>query len=198
MRIVAGRYRGRPITAPKTDGVRPTLDRVRQAVFNVLAHGIDGFSLQDARVIDLFAGSGALGLEAASRGAAQVIFVETASPARAAIRENIERLGIGGMARILKRDATDLGPSKSATADNTLAFLDPPYGRQLAEAALEQLARGGWLAPGAIVVIEEDRLHAVTLPLPYEEVTRRNYGQTEIVIARFSAENGTVRSASDD
>ena len=128
MRIVAGRFRGRPLAAPDGRATRPTSDRARQALFDTLAHAAWAPDLEGARVIDLFAGSGALGFEALSRGAAFTLFVETDEAARGAIRENIDALDLFGATRVHRRDATDLGPRPaSAGAPFDLAFLDPPY-----------------------------------------------------------------------
>jgi 16S rRNA (guanine966-N2)-methyltransferase len=154
MRIVAGRFRGRAIASPKDEVVRPTSDRVRESLFNVLEHGIDGFSLSGARVLDLFAGTGALGLEALSRGAAFCLFVDEGVAARALIRTNIELFQLTGATRIFRRDATDMGPA-GTVAPFALAFLDPPYGKGLGERALTSLGDGGWLLPAAVAVLEE-------------------------------------------
>jgi 16S rRNA (guanine966-N2)-methyltransferase len=184
MRIVAGRFRGRPIATPDHDGLRPTSDRVREAVFNVLAHGIDGFELSGARVIDLFAGTGALGLEALSRGAAYCLFIDTEAEARALIRRNVEAFGLTGESKIFRRDATDLGSAGPRDVVN-LAFLDPPYDQGLADTALASLVSGGWLAPGAVVVIEERDGIAVALPPGLLEIDRRRYGDTQVIFARL-------------
>jgi 16S rRNA (guanine966-N2)-methyltransferase len=184
MRIVAGRFRGRAILAPKDDSVRPTADRVRESLFNILEHGIEGLSLQGARVIDLFAGTGALGLEALSRGASFCLFVEEQVEARAVIRANIDALQLTGATRIFRRDATDLGPA-AQIAPFRLAFLDPPYGKGLGERALVSLAEGAWLAPGAIAVLEERESAAITLPTAFTELDRRSYGDTQILIAQY-------------
>ena len=156
MRIVAGAHRGRPIQAPKGAKTRPTTDRVREAVFNKLAHAPWARELDGARVIDLFAGSGALGLEAISRGAAFALFVETDPAARGAIRTNVEALQLYGCTKLHRRDATDLGKKpEKVGAPFDLAFLDPPYEKGLGETALERLVTGGWVADHAIAVLEE-------------------------------------------
>jgi 16S rRNA (guanine966-N2)-methyltransferase len=186
MRIVGGSLRGRPITAPQHEGLRPTADRVRESLFNILAHGVPGFSLDGARVIDLFAGTGALGLEAISRGAAFCLFVDNEAEARALIRSNIEKFGLTGVTRIFRRDADDLGPAGTMPPFN-IAFLDPPYGQGLAEKALASLAEGKWLVPGAIVVAEERAGISVALPAPFAELDKRTYGDTQIAIARYAA-----------
>lgn len=186
MRIVGGRLRGRAIEAPSHDGLRPTADRVRESVFNILLHGIDGLDLEGARVIDLFAGTGALGLEALSRGAAFCLFVDDAVEARALLRTNVEAMGLTGQTKIFRRDATTLGPSAPHQPFD-LAFLDPPYGKGLAEKALVAAKDGGWLKTGAVAVVEERATGTVALPTGFTEIDRRNYGDTQIVFARFGA-----------
>ena len=186
MRVVGGKFRGRPIAAPEHAGLRPTADRVRESLFNILAHGIEGFSFDGARVIDLFAGTGALGIEALSRGAGYCLFVEEAAEARALIRTNIEAMGLTGVTRIFRRDATDLGPAGNMEA-YALAFLDPPYGQGLGEKALAALGGGKWLAPGAIVVIEESAEAEVQWPAGFSGIDRRSYGGTTIVFLRYDA-----------
>ena len=185
MRIVGGKFRGRPLAAPTGEGTRPTSDRVRESVFNILLHGIPDFSLPGTKVLDLFAGTGALGLEALSRGAAFCLFVEEDAEARALIRRNVEALGLTGVTKIFRRDATDLGPA-SRNGGFALVFLDPPYGQGLAERALVSAAAGGWLAPGAIAVIEERKGTAVSLPAGYMPLDRRAWGDTEVLFARFA------------
>lgn len=186
MRIVAGKFRGRALATPEHDGLRPTSDRVRESVFNILAHGIPDFSLEGARVIDLFAGTGALGLEAISRGAAYCLFVEDQAEARALIRRNVEAFGLMGESRIFRRDATDLGPAGRSDR-YSLVFLDPPYGKGLGEKALSGLASGNWLNPGAICVLEEREGTAVGLPEAFTLLDARTYGDTEVRFLRFGA-----------
>ena len=155
MRIVAGQFKGRPIKAPKTDATRPTSDRARERLCNILAHAAWAPDLEGARVIDLFAGSGALGLEAISRGAAFCLFVETAHAARGAIRENVDTLQLFGATRIHRRSATDLGDLPAGLgAPFDIAFMDPPYRKGLIAPCLKALPNGGWLAPGALIVAE--------------------------------------------
>ncbi len=185
MRIVGGTLRGRPITGPQHEGLRPTSDRVRESLFNILAHGVDDFSLAGARVIDLFAGTGALGLEAISRGAAFCLFVDTEPEARALIRANVEAFGLTGVTRIFRRDASDLGPA-GTMAPFQLAFLDPPYDQGLGEKALAALHEGGWLTTAATVVVEERAGTDIALPAAYLEIDRRTYGDTQILIARYA------------
>lgn len=153
MRIIGGNFRGQKLKAPEGDRVRPTSDRVREAIFNILQHG--DHPLDGARVLDLFAGSGALGLEALSRGAVQVVFVDDHAVSRAAIRDNVEALGVTGQTKVFRRDATHLGEMPvGAQGPFDLIFLDPPYGKGLGETAIASAIEGGWLAPGAQIVFE--------------------------------------------
>jgi 16S rRNA (guanine966-N2)-methyltransferase len=177
MRIVGGRLRGRVIAPPSSGAaIRPTADRLREALFNVLVHAY-GDPVTGARVLDLFAGTGALGLEALSRGAAFTLFVDQAADARALIRANVQDLGLAGVARIFRRDAAALGAAHPIEPF-TLAFIDPPYGRQLAERALAAARAGGWLAPGAIIVVEEAADSGFSAPEGFEEIERRRYDDT--------------------
>jgi 16S rRNA (guanine966-N2)-methyltransferase len=158
---------------------RPTLDRVREALFNILAHGVEGFEIEGARVLDLFAGSGALGIEALSRGAAYCLFVEDNAEARGAIRENIEALGLTGASKLWRRDATKLGPA-APMQPFRLLFADPPYGKGLGEAALRAAMEGGWLAPGAVCVLEERADTPIAVPAGFEPADVRTYGDTAL------------------
>jgi 16S rRNA (guanine966-N2)-methyltransferase len=186
MRIVGGRLRGRALFGPKTDSIRPTSDRLRETLFNILVHSYDD-PLPGGKVIDLFAGTGAFGLEAVSRGADFCLFVDDGAQARALIRENVEALGLGGVTRIFRRDARHLGAAPPGDP-YTLAFLDPPYDRGLAQPALTSLARGGWLAPGALVLVEEASAAVFEPSAGYEVLERRDYGETEVIFLRFSPE----------
>ncbi|MGE3304199.1 MAG: 16S rRNA (guanine(966)-N(2))-methyltransferase RsmD [Hyphomonadaceae bacterium] len=155
MRIIAGTFKGRGIEAPSGRATRPTADRAREAVFNILAHAPWSPGLEGRRVIDLFAGSGAMGLEALSRGAAFALFVETDAAARGAIRANIEALGLFAQTRVHRRDACNLGLRPAGLdAPFDLAFLDPPYGQGLGEIALQRLREGGWITPDALITFE--------------------------------------------
>src|SRR5262245_42778514 len=146
MRIVGGTFKGRAIATPVGRDTRPTSDRAREAMFNVLAHAAWSPGLDGRRVLDLFAGTGALGFEAISRGAAFALFVETDAAARGVIRDNIESFGLFGVTRIHRRDATDLGAKPAGLGEPfDLVFLDPPYKRGLGEAALSRLGEGGWI-----------------------------------------------------
>jgi 16S rRNA (guanine966-N2)-methyltransferase len=184
MRIVAGRFRGRSLAAPDDARTRPTSDRVRESVFNILEHGIPDFSLAGVRVLDLFAGTGALGLEALSRGAAFCLFVEEDAAARGLIRRNVEALGLGGITKVFRRDATNLGPAGNRGGFG-LVFLDPPYEKELAPRALASAAVGGWLGRGAVAVIEESRRAAVALPDGFESLQQRIWGDTQVLFARW-------------
>jgi 16S rRNA (guanine966-N2)-methyltransferase len=154
MRIIAGTFSGRPLAAPPGRGTRPTSERAREAIFNVLAHAPWSAGLEDRRVLDLFAGSGAYGFEALSRGAAFALFVETDAAARGAIRDNIEALGLFGNTRLHRRSAIDLGRRPAIDAPFDLVFIDPPYGKGLAETALGKLSEGAWITDGAAIVLE--------------------------------------------
>lgn len=191
MRIVAGKFRGTRIEAPKGLATRPTSDRVRQALFNVLEHGAPHFNFEGARVLDLFAGSGALGLEALSRGARFCLFVEESAAARAAIRRNVEALGLTGITKIWRRDATKLGERGTQLAFD-LVLLDPPYGRGLGEQALAGLIEGGWCGEDAIVVLEERADAEISLPAPLTEIDARTYGESQIRIARLLTKTGSA------
>ncbi len=182
MRIVAGQHKGRAITAPKGRSTRPTSDRAREALFNVLAHADWAPPLEGARVIDLFAGSGALGLEAISRGAAFCLFVETDHGARGAIRANIEAMGLYGVTRLHRRSATDLGDKPAGVgAPFTLAFLDPPYGKGLVRPALETLVKGHWLTAAALAVVEVSADDAVEPPQGWRIDDERTSGAARIL-----------------
>jgi 16S rRNA (guanine966-N2)-methyltransferase len=182
MRIVGGRLRGRALATPKSSAIRPTADRLRESLFNILTHAY-GDPVTDARVLDLFAGTGALGLEALSRGAAFALLVDDAAAARALMRDNVASLGLGGTARIFRRDATALGEAHPVEPF-ALAFLDPPYGQGLAERALISARAGKWLTPEALVVVEEAADAAFKPPAGFEEIERRRYDDTELIFLK--------------
>ncbi len=168
--------------APKGTVARPTTDRTREALFNILTHR-PGFAFETLRVVDLFAGSGALGLEALSRGAAFCLFVENDAGARGAIRENIETLALFGRTKVHSRSATTLGPlPASAAPPFDLAFLDPPYGKNLIAPALNSLDTGGWLSPGALVVVEHPATEEVAPSNAYKTITTRHFGDCALSI----------------
>jgi 16S rRNA (guanine966-N2)-methyltransferase len=185
MRIVAGSLKGRAIVAPEGQNTRPTSDRARQAVFNVLEHASWAEPLHGARVIDLYAGSGALGFEAVSRGAAFCLFVEIEDDARGAIRENADAYGLMGRTRVHRRSATDLGvrPGSAGEAFD-IAFLDPPYARGLGEQTLARLLEGNWLKPGAIVVFERGSDEPDIDTPGYERLDARDYCTARVLFLR--------------
>ena len=185
MRIVAGRHRGRALAPPGDLALRPTADRVREALFNVLVHGLD-VELDSATVLDIFAGTGALGLEALSRGAAQALFVEIAHPSLALIRDNVATLGEESRAQILRRDATRLGAPPAGITPARLAFLDPPYGENLAPLALAAAAERGWLAPGAVCVVETRRDEDFAAPEGFTMRDERTYGGTRLYFLQWT------------
>jgi 16S rRNA (guanine966-N2)-methyltransferase len=182
MRIVAGRFRGRSIAAPAGPSIRPTSDRLRETIFNILEHAYGG-PVDGARVLDLFAGTGAMGLEALSRGASFCLFVDQGAEARSLVRGSIESLGCGGEARIFRRDATKLGEAKPL-APFSLLFCDPPYGKGLPSRALASAKAGNWLAPDALVVVEEAAAADFAFPPGISEIERRRQGDTLLVFGR--------------
>lgn len=186
MRIIGGSFRGLKL-AEVGEGdaaahLRPTTDRVRESIFNLLINGSHGNPLPGAHVLDLFAGTGALGLEAISRGAARATLVDDGAAAAALIRQNIARARAGDRVRHLKRDATRLPPATEAVS---LVFLDPPYGQSRGEAALASAIAGGWLAPGATILWEESA--APALPPETTLLEQRRYGSTLVTLARWKA-----------
>ncbi|MGH6717486.1 MAG: 16S rRNA (guanine(966)-N(2))-methyltransferase RsmD [Bradyrhizobium sp.] len=182
MRVVGGRLKGRNLASPSSREIRPTADRLRESVFNILVHAY-GDPVPEARVLDLFAGTGALGIEAVSRGAAFALFIDNSAEARALLRNNVEALGLGGVTKIFRRDATNLGPVHPLEPFS-LVFLDPPYGKGLAEKALASLREGGWLVPGTLLVVEEAKASSFAAPDGFEQLERRVYDDTEIVFLK--------------
>lgn len=180
MRIVAGKFGGMRLAAPKSKNIRPTSDRVRESLFNVLRHGLDQ-PFEGMRVLDLFAGTGALGLEALSRGADLAVFVDTEIEARALIRQNVDHTSSGGVSKIFRRDATRLGPIGTLPPFD-LCFLDPPYGKGLGERALASARDGGWLKERAICVLEEDAKAEIELPSGFHLTDTRKIGDTAVLI----------------
>jgi 16S rRNA (guanine966-N2)-methyltransferase len=185
MRIIAGKHRGRALAAPEGGSVRPTSDRAREALFDILAHGrfADRPVFEEARVLDAFAGTGAFGLEALSRGAAQASFIEKDRTTLAALRANITALGEEQHAAVLPGDA--LHPPK-AGAPAALAFLDPPYAEDIAAPALAALAASGWLAPGALAVVELAAKRKFAPPKGFTLLEERRYGAARLVFLRFT------------
>jgi 16S rRNA (guanine966-N2)-methyltransferase len=182
MRVVGGRLKGRNLAAPSSRDIRPTADRLREALFNILIHAYDD-PIEDARVLDLFAGTGALGIEAISRGAKFTLFVDNGAEARALMRDNVEALGLGGVTKVYRRDATNLGPAHPMEPFS-LVFLDPPYAMGLADKALVSLRDGGWLARSALLVVEEAKAAAFKAGEGFTELERRAYDDTEFVFLR--------------
>jgi 16S rRNA (guanine966-N2)-methyltransferase len=193
MRVVAGRLKGRRLVvrvaragardSPEGRDIRPTSDRAREAIFNIIVHGtLTDTPLEGARVIDLFAGTGAMGIEALSRGAAHATFVESAPAALDALSANLSALGLAGVSRILRVDTRRL---PAAPQPASFAFLDPPYGEGLAAPALEALAQGGWLAPGALCVLELGLRDPFEPPAGFTLLDERRYGAARVMFLRF-------------
>lgn len=185
MRIVGGRLKGKTLNTPKDNAVRPTSDRVRESLFNILAHGIDNFSLEDAYICDLFAGTGALGIEALSRGGRWALFVDNSSASRGLIRDNTMTLGLNGISKISRQDATDIGPRSKRSPQFDLVFADPPYEKSLGEKALFSLHKHGWLKPNSIIILEESKRAEIEMPDCFDIIDERKYGDTVIIIARY-------------
>ena len=178
MRIVGGEFRGRALATPKSNAIRPTIDRTRESLFNILSHAHPGV-LDGTRILDLFAGTGAVGIEALSRGCRSALFVENSVEGRSLLWENIDALGLHGRARILRRDATSLG-SHGNVEPFHVVFADPPYGKGLGEKALASAHNGGWLVPGALVILEERVDVAPALDPVFKFVEDRQFGETRI------------------
>jgi 16S rRNA (guanine966-N2)-methyltransferase len=183
VRIIGGKHRGQRLIAPAGRSTRPTSDRVRESIFNILAHRA---SIEGSRVLDLFAGSGALGFEALSRGARFCLFIENDAEARAVIRENAEAFDATGICKIWRRDATQLGNCAPQTRFD-LAFIDPPYGKELGAAAIASLVKGQWLTQDATIVLEESTRSVVAIPPQLQLVDSREYGDTKVIFCRNSA-----------
>jgi 16S rRNA (guanine966-N2)-methyltransferase len=188
MRVVGGRLKGRNLASPASRDIRPTADRLRESLFNILIHAYDD-PIVDARVLDLFAGTGALGIEAVSRGAKFALFIDNGAEARALMRDNVEALGLGGVTKVYRRDATNLGPAYPVEPFS-LVFLDPPYGKGLADQALVSLRDGGWLMPSALLIVEEAKAAGFKGPEGFSELERRAYDDTEFVFLRAAAAIG--------
>jgi len=183
MRIVGGALKGRALKGPRSDAIRPTSDRLRETLFNILVHSYSD-PIDGARVLDLFAGTGAMALEALSRGAASALFVDEGAEACAIIRANIATLGLEERTRVLRRDARKLGAAPAGDRFG-LAFLDPPYRKDLAAPALRALRDGGWLAPGALIVIEDSAQAEVSLPEDFALIETRCFGDAQVLFARL-------------
>jgi 16S rRNA (guanine966-N2)-methyltransferase len=189
MRVVAGRFRGRRLAAPVGRATRPTADRVRQAIFDVLTHGAPAIDFPATTVLDVFAGAGAMGIEALSRGARHATFIDQEGTAIACIRRNVGALGAGDVSLVLKLDIGRLGtPPRAAQAPCGLAFLDPPYGQGLAPTALHRLAALGWLAAGAWCVVEVGAQEAFRAPATFEPLDERTHGAARVIFLRRSGD----------
>jgi 16S rRNA (guanine966-N2)-methyltransferase len=185
IRIVSGDLKGRRIATPDSEATRPTSDRARQAVFNILEHAAWSDGVGGLRIVDVFAGSGAMGLEALSRGAANVLFVENDRDAGEAIRHNLEAFRLEDRAKLARRDATAIGKAPDTPFD--VAFLDPPYKSGLGEQALASMAAGGWLQPQALIVFERSASEALTHLDGYEVLDVRRYGAASVSFLRAKA-----------
>lgn len=184
LRIVAGEFKGRALAGPKSDAIRPTSERHRGSLFDILEHGL-AFDLAGVRVLDLFSGTGALGLEALSRGARSCVFVEEGVEGRGLLRTNIEALGLGGRTKVFRRDATRLGAAGTLEAFD-IVMADPPYGRRLGEAALEAALAGGWLRPGALAVLEEGKGAPFSPIAGFDLLDERDMGASVLRFLRVS------------
>ena len=185
MRIVGGSLKGRRLLAPEGRTLRPTSDRAREALFNLLTQGRfigEGNPLIGARVLDAFAGTGALGLEAISRGAAEAAFMEKDAQALQTLRANIKALGVEQKARVVPADVAN---PPGAVRPCDIILMDPPYNRDLSEPALLALTRGGWIAPGSLVALEVDRQEAITLPAGFQLLDERIYGKAKLIFLRY-------------
>ena len=178
MRIVGGEFRGRSLAVPKSNAIRPTADRTRESLFNILSHAYPE-AIDATRMMDLFAGTGAVGLEGASRGCRHVLFVESSVEGRGLLWENIDALGLHGRTRMLRRDATDLGSVGNLEPFDFL-FADPPYGQGLGEKAFAAAADGGWLVPGALAILEERADAVVNVPPVYVLLEERTFGDSKM------------------
>ncbi len=183
MRIVGGEFRGRSLAVPKSNAIRPTADRTRESLFNILSHAYPE-AIDATRMMDLFAGTGAVGLEGASRGCRHVLFVESSVEGRGLLWENIDALGLHGRTRMLRRDATDLGSVGNLEPFDFL-FADPPYGHGLGEKAFAAAADGGWLVPGALAILEERADIVVHAPAEYVLLEVRTFGDSKMHFFRY-------------
>lgn len=185
MRIVGGKYRGRSIVSPKTENIRPTKDRTRESIFNILEHSYSEL-LEDGRMLELFAGTGAVGIEALSRGCAFVLFVEQSIEGRGLLRQNTDNLSLQGCTKIFKRDATKLGPL-SKFEPFTILFADPPYGQGLGEKAIKSAVENGWMDDQALVILEEHSDIEPNLDDRFTQIDKRPFGETNIWFYSYSA-----------
>jgi 16S rRNA (guanine966-N2)-methyltransferase len=187
MRVAGGQFKGRTLFGPKDDRVRPTSDKVREAMFNIILHAdFEGFDLEGARVLDLFAGTGALAVEALSRGASFALLVDDHLESRAVIRRNVEALNLTGVTKIWRRDATKLDAKPpNAGEPYSLVFADPPYRKGLGPLALQSARAGGWIAAGALIVLEEASDQDIPDPDGFVRADVREYGDTQAIFYRL-------------
>lgn len=184
MRITGGEYRGRIISVPKGKDIRPTSDKVRQAIFNsLLQYGLP----EGAQVLDMFCGTGVLGLEALSRGAQFCTFIDKSPDSLRCAKANIKALGVEAQCKVIQKDSTRLGERALNYLPANLAFLDPPYRQELVLPALMAAVKHGWLAAGALCVIEAEKEHDVFVPDVFSMVARKKYGDTQIVTIRYGS-----------
>jgi 16S rRNA (guanine966-N2)-methyltransferase len=189
MRIVGGKFRGQVLAAPKGSEIRPTSEKVREAIFNILEHGTSHLPIEGARILDLFAGTGAFGFEALSRGARSCLFIDERAEARALIRRNADTLGVTGLSKIWRRDATRLGRNAPSQAFD-FVFIDPPYGKGLGERSLFSLVDGQWLGLDTMIMLEESGKAHVSIPPELELADERVYGDTKVMILKHRSGDG--------
>jgi 16S rRNA (guanine966-N2)-methyltransferase len=187
MRIVGGKYRGRSIVSPKTENIRPTKDRTRESIFNILEHS-HSEHLEDGRMLELFAGTGAVGIEALSRGCEFVLFVEQSIEGRGLLRQNTDNLSLHGCTKIFKRDATKLGPL-SKFEPFTMLFADPPSAQGLGEKAIKSAVDNGWMVDQALVILEEHSDIEPDLDDRFTQIDKRPFGETNIWFYSYSAKS---------
>lgn len=184
MRIVGGKFRGRPLATPQTNAIRPTTDRTRESLFNILMHKYSD-KIEDGRILDLFAGTGALGIEALSRGGRYGVFIEESAEGRGLLRQNIENFGLQGQTKVFRRNACQLGPAGTLEAFDVI-FADPPYGQGLGEKALLSALEGNWLNSDAIIILEEEADALLDLDERFVIEDERDYGLTTIRLIRLA------------
>lgn len=189
MRIVGGSHRGRTLVAPAGRDVRPTSDRAREGIFNILAHSIDWDGFDGLTVLDIFCGSGALGLEAMSRGATHGVFIDNDPASLKSVKTNAVSLGLARDITPLKLDATRLAPPpRIAGAPLKLAFMDPPYGAKLADTTLLALGNKGWLAPDALMIVEIGKDDELVVPRAFQSLDQRTYGAAQIHFLKYQGD----------
>jgi 16S rRNA (guanine966-N2)-methyltransferase len=184
MRVIGGKLKGRVLKGPSSDAIRPTSDRLRETIFDIIMHSFAD-AIINAKVIDVFAGTGAIAIEALSRGASAATLVDDSAKACALIRQNLAALDLGGMGRLIRRDARKLGASPDGELYD-FVFLDPPYGKGLIEPSLIALREGRWLKPGTLIVMEEATTQEIRLPSGFLAIKTRVFSDTKITFASFA------------